>query len=165
MTDRVPALLAAHRREQRLRRLFTWAARLASLTFAVLYLYFLMGLGRDDVFYLLLTLGSLLSGLSGLVVIAYFQLPGLVRALHDPARAAAAAAAIASIRAELLPRLFHDLGEPVDLDVSPEALVRLSAPRLATFWRRFAPLYLVLLLAALAAILAAVFSYAPPPLR
>lgn len=165
MTERALALLAAHRREQRLRRLFTWAARVASLVFAGLYLYFLMGLGRDDVFYLWLTLGSVLSGLSGLVVIAYFQIPGLVRALHDPARAADAGAAIASSRGELLPRLFLDLGEPVDLDASLEALVRLSAPRLATFWRRFAPFYLILLLAALAAILAAVFSYTPEPVR
>lgn len=165
MPGRIDLLLAAYRRERLHRRLFTWALRLCSLGLAGLYLYYLIGLGRDDIFYLWLTLGSIVSGLSGLVVIAYYELPQLVRDLHDPTLGDDAWAAIDALRGELLPRLFTDIGAAPEPGIDRAGLVRLTAPRLDNPWRRLAPLYLVVFLALLVGLLVLVVGHEPEILR
>lgn len=145
-------LVAGWRREVRLHRLFALACRLGSLTFAGLFLYYTMARGHWDVFYLTLSLASLVTGLSGLVVMLYFEVPAVVRALHsaDLVEADAAWAAIERLRPELLPRLFEDLGKvrpeeraALAASIDRAALVQMTAARAGDRWRVIGPYYLV----------------------
>lgn len=171
MEDAASALVRGFRREALHRRLFVITGRLASFGFAALYLYILIGLGRSDVFYVTLSLASIVTGLSGLVVALYYEVPGVVRALHDPARADAAWAAIERLRPELLPRLFEDLGVPPDeraalVDtLGRDALVRLTAARAADRWRTIGPIYLAAYLVLLAGYLVLLARFEPEVIR
>lgn len=167
----VHALVRGFRREALHRRLFVLAGRLGSLGFAAVYLYLLIVLGRSDVFYVTLSLASIVTGLSGFVVALYYEVPGVVRALHDPARADAAWAAIDRLRPELLPRLLGDLGVPPDerpalvQTIDRDALVRLTAARAADRWRTIGPIYLAGYLVLLAGYLVLLARFEPEVIR
>lgn len=171
MRDDPDALVAGFRREALHRRLFTLACRLGSVAFALVYLDLLIVYGRSDVFYVTLSLASIVTGLSGIVVALYYEVPGVVRALHDPARADAAWAAIDRLRPELLPRLFADLGVAPDeraglvASIDRDALVRLTAERARDRWRARGPIYLAAYLVLLAGYLVLLVRFEPEVIR
>lgn len=166
---RVDQLVAGFRREAALRRRFTWAVRLGSITFAGLFLYYTMALARWDVFYLTLCFASTATGLSGLVVMLYFEVPAVVRALHsaEPAEADAAWAAIEQLRPELLPGLFADVGvrpeehQALVGTIDRPALLTLTAARAHDRWRTVGPYYLVGYLIALGLYLLVLVTFEP----
>lgn len=165
----VDDFVAGFRREAALRRLFTWATRLGSAVFAGLFIYYTMVLGHWDVFYLSLSFVSMATGLSGLIVMLYFEVPGVVRALHsaDAAEADAAWAAIDRLRPELLPHLFSDLGvRPEEREalvgaIDRAALLTLTAARAGDRWRILGPYYLAGYLLALAAYVVVLVRFEP----
>jgi len=61
--------------ERRRARLATWCLRLGTLFGAGAYLYVMIGLRRVDLFYLLLNLFAVFSGLSQFIVIERFRIP------------------------------------------------------------------------------------------
>jgi hypothetical protein len=61
--------------ERRRARLATWCLRLGTLCGAGAYLYVMIGLRRVDLFYLLLNLFAVFSGLSQFIVIERFRIP------------------------------------------------------------------------------------------
>jgi hypothetical protein len=149
---RVDELVADYRREVLVHRLFTLATRLGSLIFAGLFLYYTMWLGHWDVFYQSLSAASVVTGVSGLMVMLYFEVPAVVRALHsgDAAEADAAWAAIERLRPELLPRLFADIGAvrpeeraALAASIDRAALMKMTAARAADRWRTVGPYYLI----------------------
>jgi hypothetical protein len=155
---RVDELVADYRREVRVHRRFTLATRLGSVAFAGLFLYYTMWLGYWDVFYQSLSAASLVTGVSGLMVMLYFEVPTVVRALHsgDAAEADAAWAAIERLRLELLPRLFQDIGavRPEERDalaasIDRAALIKMTAERATDRWRKVGPYFLIVYLIAL----------------
>lgn len=167
----VTALVRGFRREALHRRLFVIAGRLASFGFAALYLYILIVLGHSDVFYVTLSLASIVTGLSGFIAAFYYEVPGVVRALHDPTRADAAWTAIDRLRPDLLPRLLEDIGVPPDerpalvQTIDRDALVRLTAARAADRWRTIGPLYLAGYLVVLAGYLVLLARFEPEVIR
>ncbi len=170
MTD-VDALVRGFRREALLRRIFVVAGRLTSFGLSALYLYILIGLGHSDVFYVTLPIATIVTGLSGFVIAFYFEVPAVVRALHDPARADAAWAAVDRLRPELLPRLLEDLGVGPDerpalvAAIDRDALVRLTAARAADRWRTWGPVYLAGYLVVMALYLVVLARFEPEVIR
>lgn len=169
MRPRVRALIAGYRREVWQRRLFAVAFVLGAVFFPGLYLYLLIGLGRTDTFYITLSLATIVHALSRLVVLFYFEVPGVVRDLHssDLALADDAWAAIEHLRPELLPRLLIDLNVPADerstlaSDLDRPGLIRLTEARAHDRWRTIGPIYLVGYLLTLSAYLYLVYSHEP----
>lgn len=164
---RVDALIADYRREWRNRRVFLLAARLGAAALSLLYLWVLMVEGREEAFYITLSLAAVVVGLSGYVALFYYEVPQVVRNLHggDAALADASWAAIERLRPELLPRLLSDLntdpeGRPALVESGTrEELVRLTAPRAQDRWRTIGPIYLAGFLPLLAGYLALVYYY------
>jgi hypothetical protein len=161
-------LLAAQRREFVVRRRWLLATRLTSLAFAAWYLTLLIGFGRDAPFYLLVSVFAVVTGLSGLVVVNYFDPPLLLRNLHRPDDDVRAASwrALQAIRHELLPPIVQDLGVPegperdalihtADLD----ELVRRPAPKLRGDRRRFGRIWLIAYLVVAAGVITLVCNY------
>ncbi|WAS98981.1 hypothetical protein [Nannocystis punicea] len=173
MSARVDALAAGYRREVLHRWLLTWAGRLVSLYLAFLYVYLLMFLGRDDPFYISLNLVAFVVGMSGFVTAFYYEVPGIVRALHspDPALADDAWAAIERLRGELLPRLLVDLNVPADerpelaRTLDRAGVVRLTEARARDRWRTIGPLYLAGFTVALAAYFWLLYTWVPATIR
>ncbi|MDC0720068.1 hypothetical protein [Nannocystis bainbridge] len=173
MSARVDALIAGYRHEVRNRWLLTWASRLISLFLCGLYVYLLMVLGRDDPFYISLNLVGFVTGLSGIVILFYYEVPGVVRALHgpDPALADDAWEAIERLRPQLMPRLLADLNLPPDerpelaRTLDRAGVVRLTEARARDRWRTFGPIYLAGFSVALAAYLWLVFTWVPETIR
>lgn len=162
MTADADALITAQRRELRARRRWIVATRTASLSFAAWYLVLIIALGRDDPFYLFVSVAAVITGLSGIVVVNYFDPPLLLRNLHDPRTATPANwQALAAVRAELLPPIVQDLGIPEGPErdrliatADADELVRRTADKMRGDRRRFGRIYLgVYLVAALAFIL------------
>ncbi|MBZ5710952.1 hypothetical protein [Nannocystis pusilla] len=173
MSARVDALVAGYRREVVHRRLLTWSGRLMSLFLAGLYIYLLMVLGRDDPFYITLNLVAFVNGLSGFAIALYYEVPGVVRALHspDPALADDAWAAVERLRPVLMPRLLVDLNLPPDerpvlaQTLDRAGVVRLTQARARDRWRTIGPIYFAGYTVALAAYLWLVYSWAPETVR
>jgi uncharacterized membrane protein YraQ (UPF0718 family) len=170
---RVDSLVAEYRRERRHRRLFAHATRLGSAGFGILFCYYTMWLGYWDVFYQSLSLASLVTGMSGLVVMLNYEVPGVVRALHsrDPAEADAAWAAIERLRPELLPQLFSDVGgvrpeerAALAATIDRARVLEMTAARAADRWRTVGPYYLIGVLIALALYLVVLVMFEPDPI-
>lgn len=168
---RVDAMVAAYRREQRHRRLFSHASRLGSAGFGILFCYYTMWLGYWDVFYQSLSLASLVTGMSGLVVMLYYEVPAVVRALHDPAEADAAWAAIEQLRPELLPQLFSDIGQvrpeeraALAATIDRATIIEMTAARATDRWRRIGPYYLIGVVIAIAVYLVVLVVFEPDPI-
>ncbi len=167
----VAALIAAQRRELVNRRRWMIAARLTSLSFATWYLVTLIGLGRDAPFYLLISIFAVVTGLSGLVIVNYFDPPLLLRNLHRPDTATAANwSALQALRRELLPPLVQDLGVPegperdaLFADGGADVLVRQTASKMRGDRQRFGRIYLAVYLVLAAALIVAVCTYSPAP--
>jgi hypothetical protein len=146
----VDALVAAQRRERARRRRWMLACRLGALGFAGWYLWLLIVAGRDDVFYISVSLFGIATGLSGFVVDAYYDPPLLVRNLHRPddRLRRASWAALERLREELLIPLIRDLGVRADqydavvAGIDADDLARRTAPKLARDRRRFGRIYL-----------------------
>lgn len=173
MSARVDALVAGYRRELVNRWLLTWGCRLGSLALAGLYIYLLMWLGRDDPFYITLSLVAIVHGLSGFVIAFYYEVPGVVRLLHDPDPALAddAWAAVERLRPELLPRLLVDLNLPPDerpalaQTLDRAGIVRLTEARARDRWRTLGPIYFAVYLVAMTAYLWLVYAWVPETIR
>ncbi|MCY1062300.1 hypothetical protein [Nannocystis sp. SCPEA4] len=173
MSARVDALVAGYRREVVHRWLLTWSGRLISLFLAGLYIYLLMVLGRDDPFYITLNLVAFVNGLSGFAIALYYEVPGVVRALHspDPALADDAWEAVERLRPELMPRLLVDLNLPPDerpalaQTLDRAGVVRLTEARARDRWRTIGPIYFAVYIVALAAYLWLVYSWTPETIR
>lgn len=167
--DRIALLVRGYRREVMHRRLLTWACRLGSVFLAGLFCYLVMVLGYGDAFYITLSLVAIVHGLSAYGILFYYEVPGLVRALHDPDPALAddAWAAIERLRPELLPRLFIDLDVPPDRRadlvsaIDRPTLAGMTAARTRDRWRTIGPIYLVVYVLALSAYLYLVFTHVP----
>ena len=162
---RIDALVAGYRREVWRRRLLLLACRLGALALVGLYFYVGVGLGRTDLFYISINLAAVVTGLSSFAVLAYYEVPQVVRDLHgdDPALADAAWAAIERLRGELFPRLAEALWiRPERLEGADRStLLALTAPRVRS--RRWGRIYLLVYLLALAAFLALLALYDPRP--
>ncbi|WP_434414937.1 hypothetical protein [Nannocystis pusilla] len=173
MATRVDVLVAGYRAEVRNRWLLTWGGRLVSLYLAGLYIYLLMVLGLDDPFYISLNLVAMVTGLSGFVTAFYYEIPGVVRALHgpDPALADDAWEAIERLRPELMPRLLVDLNLPPDerpelaRSLDRAGVVRLTEARARDRWRTIGPIYLVGFTLALAGYMWLVHTWEPATIR
>ena len=149
------ALIAAQRTELRRRRAWILACRLASLGFAAWYLELLILEGRDAPFYISINLFAIFTGMSGLVVVNYFDPPLLIRNLHGPDEGlrAASLAALDPLRGEILPPLLGDLGvaagperDVLVATIGADELVRRTAGQLRGDRRRFGRIYLVVYL-------------------
>lgn len=167
---RVDELVADYRREVLVHSLFKQATRLGSLTFAGLFLYYTMWRGYWDVFYQSLSAASLVTGVSGLMVMLYYEVPAVVRALHsgDAAEADAAWAAIERLRPELLPQLFEDLGAvrpeertALAASIDRPALLTMTAARATDRWRIVGPYFLIGYLIALALYVVVLVTFEP----
>lgn len=161
-------LFAAQRRELVLRRRWLLATRLGSLAFAAWYLTLIIVLGRDAPFYLLVSVFAVVTGLSGIVVVNYFDPPLLLRNLHraDDDVRAASWRALQAIRHELLPPIVQDLGVPEGPErdalvhtADADELVRRTAHKLRGDRRRFGRIWLVAYLVVAAGFIALVCSY------
>lgn len=165
----VAALLAAQRRELAQRRRWLWATRLTALAFAAWYLVIIIVLGRDSPYYLLVNVFAVLTGLSAIVVVNYFDPPLLVRNLHRPATATAANwRALQALRDELLVPVVQDLGVPEGpardaLLADADELVRRTAPKLRHDRRRFGRIYFCVYLVVAVAFIVCVNLYIPAP--
>jgi len=167
----VAALIAAQRREFVTRRRWLLATRLASLSFATWYLALLIGFGRDAPFYLLVSVFAVITGLSALVVVNFFDPPLLLRNLHRPDTATEANwSALQALRRELLPPIVQDLGIPegperdaLIADAGADELVRRTASRMRGDRRRFGRVYLAIYLVVAAAFITCVSTYTPAP--
>lgn len=167
--SRVDALVRGYRREVLHRWLLLRGCQLGSVLLAGLFIYLTMFLGRADAFYITINLAAIVHGLSGFVILFYYEVPGVVRALHvpDPALADDAWAATERLRDDLLPRLLHDLNLPPD--DRPELLrtldragvVRLTEARARDRWRTIGPIYFAVYLVAMTAYLWLVFTWEP----
>lgn len=167
----VVRLVEAQRRELRQRRRWLLATRLGSLGFAAWYLTLVIVLGHDAPFYLLVSVFAVVTGLSALVVVDYFDPPLLLRNLHraDFPEAAANWRALQILRRDLLPPIVQDLGIPegperdaLIADAGADELVRRTAPRLARGdRRRFGRIYLAVYLALAVGLIALVLLHDP----
>jgi hypothetical protein len=162
-------LIDAQRRELVARRRWILAARITSLSFAAWYLVLLIALGNDDVFYVVVSLTAVITGLSSLVVFNYFDPPLLLRNLHHPGTATAANwQALQALRRELLPPIVQDLGVPegperdhLIADADADELVRRTAHKLRGDRRRFGRIYLRVYLVLALAVIVAVCTHEP----
>ena len=166
----VARLIAAQRAELRRRRAWILACRLASLGFAAWYLELLILEGRDAPFYISINLFAIFTGLSGLVVVNYFDPPLLIRNLHGPDEGlrAASLAALEPLRGEILPPLLGDLGvaagperDVLVATIDADELVRRTAGQSRGDRRRFGRIYLVVYLALASAFIALVCTHEP----
>lgn len=150
----VNALIAAQHRELRRRRAWILGLRLAGLAFAAWYLELLIIEGKDAPFYITVNLAAIVTGLSSLVAVNYYDPPLLVRNLHgaDGPLRRASIAALDRMRELLLSPLLQDLGvgEPergrLVATIAVDDLVRRTADKLRGDRKRFGRIYLAIYL-------------------
>jgi len=89
--------------ERRAARRMAWALRLSAVSFAIAYLVTVTALRRLEPFYLLLTLGTLISGASQFFYLERFRVPAFI--LRQAALAGAVPAAERAAATELWPEV------------------------------------------------------------
>lgn len=165
-------LIAAQRREFVHRRRWLLGTRLTGLSFAAWYLTLITVLGREAPFYQLLNVFAVITAVSAIVVVNYFDPPLLLRNLHDPAHPERAAnwRAFTAMRATLLPTIVQDLGVPEGPErarlvhrADADELVQRTAGMMRRNHRRFGRIYLAVYLVVASAFIAAVILYDPTP--
>jgi hypothetical protein len=163
----VSALRAAWQAERRAARRVAWALRLSAFGFAVAYLVTVIALRRLDPYFLVLTLGTLVSGASQFFFIERFRVPSFITELAGhggggpPAARAAAAELWPEVRsvagrelAAMAPRLLNaDEIAALELDEVVAWVAAAKRPDWAARARVFTPA-LVLVLAGIAAAVA-----------
>lgn len=140
---------AVHERERLRYRVWRVTVTLTSLVLVSIYLYLAIGLRVEDLFYLLLNVFAVVTGVSGVVVYRAYELPTILAELPraSPRERAVDLAAIAPIRAELLAtvlpslRLASSREEAAALD--DDELVRRLAALERPNWPRIARWYLL----------------------
>lgn len=152
-------------------RRWSWVLRLGSLAFALAYLVTIIVLGRLEMFYLLLTLGTVLCGAAQFVVIERYRVPAflarLARTPDDRALRTAAEDLWPEVRREK-GRELASLGptlmtaEEIEALTLDEALALVRSADRAD-WERLAPRLGYVLAAVLVAIVAAVVFVRPSP--
>lgn len=166
----VRRLVEAQRRELVHRRLWLLATRLGSLGFAAWYLVLIIVLGLDAPFYLLVSVVAVITGLSAIVVVNYFDPPLLLRNLHrrDPPNRDVNWRALQVVRRELLPPIVQDLGIPegperdaLIADADADELIRRTAPKMRGDRRRFGRIYLAVYLVLASAFITLVILHDP----